>query len=1664
MEFSNGFIEDDNPTLSPGPSPPPPLPSLSRPSASTSTTNNNTLDLTSDSPPPIHQQLPYRPRPPPPATSALDQWFAQDNSAAASSSAQPAGGSSSGALYGRGGHAYGAPGGSGSGCSADRGLASLPLSTSSSAQQQQQHQQQFNAFLHSSYGSAVAGAPSGSSASARQTTGGAAHQHPLASLGAASRPTSFAAYAGNGGGGFEGFGTTGGGGLGRIPVIGSASAARVPSSFLPSRTSASASTSSSGYAFPPPSIPSTSSSSAAKGKSRAAPPPPSTSNGVLDLTSDASDDDLQIISEKSPDLLIVDPPPVCIGTLSTRALMVDPFFPLVPPKPPQTVDLFNRALSETEKERDQHRFLRQVRDYRTLEGQGKEVRVRLRREGKMADGEHEMVRLYAEVEVDSPPAPLLAGSEQKKRTKWRPFGFLDKGVADVLAPWLGERGAASFPSPVRGGGGGFLGGTGGQEMGRWHGTGVSKEEREGKWDEGEGRLRILASVVRGAEMNPCMLPLRLHLFCLPSTIPHLSTTLELAQPPIYLSHPCTPPPTTVSGLLYSNPHNPSEGVLSSRTGGGGGSGGGSWEGRRKALADGLAGQGAYGRQVVKQVDVQREQVEEVFRELKSGIDLEEVEPPPIVATPLYPHQKQALSFLLDRESVVPIPPTDPPGGPPTIVSLWKREMNLMGTRTIGWKSLVSDLRMEGERGPPQARGAILADDMGLGKTIVVISLVCTTLPDARKWALNPPTMDKLDSRLEDQNPSQSSTSSSVAASSFSSNLYGLGGASTSSAFEPAAPAGKMSKKKAAKQRKEKAKDELLRARFGRLKCRSRATLIVCPLSTVQNWESQFGEHTRAVDLEDGGAEGERAFRVEIEEEMEEKKGEKGGKKRKRAAGKVEDSEEDGEGGPSAGTTSASASDGEDVKPKKASKSSSSSSRKPALSIYIYHGNSRLSSPHKLADFDVVITTFSTLGAEYSKQQRAEEEREDEEEREKKKREEEEEGVMEVYGFGPDGEVLTRPPVLEGEEEGAGKGKKGKGTRKRKRVEGSGVSPLQAVQWFRVVLDEAHIIKEHKTIQARAACDLSTSRRIALTGTPLQNSLNDIFSLLRFIRLEPFTERHHWTHFIGGPAQKDEDLGIHRLKLIMRHLALRRTKDTKGADGKPILALPPMTSQIVELEFSEQERAFYTSHHSRYKDEFHKLEETDSVMKNMCSILQELLKLRQICVHPALLQDSEDRAAGSADLAEVIRTKGISKPRAVQLVALFRDSGAGDCAECGNSLAAFGRANVEELDSGEGGDDGDEKKPKKPAAKKRKTAPKTTTAATSSNVKFEDDLSVSASATDSPALGEGETSSCIVTRCQHLFCRPCFMQHMAPSWPAVKSGAMTLCKVCSSEVQPALDAVEVGAGEFQRAVERGVEEDRKKVGKKEKEGKEVKGKKKETRLFEHSTKTRALLLDLLPFSQANPSSPNYDPLFDPKQLLDAEGKGGTHGFQPVNGEVVKSVVFSQWTALLDRLGDALEQEHIRYRRLDGSMSREARADSMEAFKTDPKTEVLLVSLRAGGVGLNLTAGRRVYLMEPFWNPAVENQAIDRIYRLGQTKEVACIRFVMHPSIESNMLKIQKRKMALAQMSVGRTLSKAELAKQRQEDLRQLLSYEEEETKPDAKEERQAVQDIVVGGGH
>jgi len=126
---------------------------------------------------------------------------------------------------------------------------------------------------------------------------------------------------------------------------------------------------------------------------------------------------------------------------------------------------------------------------------------------------------------------------------------------------------------------------------------------------------------------------------------------------------------------------------------------------------------------------------------------------------------------------------------------------------------------------------------------------------------------------------------------------------------------------------------------------------------------------------------------------------------------------------------------------------------------------------------------------------------------------------------------------------------------------------------------------------------------------------------------------------------------------------------------------------------------------------------------------------------------------------------------------------------------------------------------------------------------------------------------------------------------------------------------------------------------------------------------------------------------------------------------KALVFSQWTSLLDLVEPELTKLGIRFVRLDGSTR--DRGAVVSAFQDDPGTSVMLLSLKAGGTGLNLTAADHVFLLDPWWNPAAEDQAADRAHRIGQDRPVLVHRLVAEDTVEERILALQEQKRALAQ---------------------------------------------------
>ncbi len=159
------------------------------------------------------------------------------------------------------------------------------------------------------------------------------------------------------------------------------------------------------------------------------------------------------------------------------------------------------------------------------------------------------------------------------------------------------------------------------------------------------------------------------------------------------------------------------------------------------------------------------------------------------------------------------------------------------------------------------------------------------------------------------------------------------------------------------------------------------------------------------------------------------------------------------------------------------------------------------------------------------------------------------------------------------------------------------------------------------------------------------------------------------------------------------------------------------------------------------------------------------------------------------------------------------------------------------------------------------------------------------------------------------------------------------------------------------------------------------------------------------------------LIDPKRKADSSAKLDAliDYLESVLEEGHKALVFSQFTSMLAIVKDRLDKSAIPYEYLDGqTRDRQAR---VERFQNDPGCRLFLVSLKAGGLGLNLTAAEYVFILDPWWNPAVESQAIDRAHRIGQTNQVFAYRLIAKDTVEEKVLELQKTKRNLADAIIG-----------------------------------------------
>uniref|UniRef100_A0AAX7VKL4 Transcription termination factor 2 n=1 Tax=Astatotilapia calliptera TaxID=8154 RepID=A0AAX7VKL4_ASTCA len=240
-----------------------------------------------------------------------------------------------------------------------------------------------------------------------------------------------------------------------------------------------------------------------------------------------------------------------------------------------------------------------------------------------------------------------------------------------------------------------------------------------------------------------------------------------------------------------------------------------------------------------------------------------------------------------------------------------------------------------------------------------------------------------------------------------------------------------------------------------------------------------------------------------------------------------------------------------------------------LTVYLYHGPNRERSARALADYDVVVTTYSLVSKEIPVQK---------EEADKPNTDKDD----------------VRP----------------------------GSAPLLRVSWARIILDEAHSIKNPKVQTSMAVCQLRAGARWAVTGTPIQNNLLDMYSLLKFLRCSPFDEYKLWKAQVDNGSKR----GRERLNILTRTLLLRRTKDQRDSTGQPLVSLPDRTSEVHRLKLSEDEQAVYDVLFAQHEPFSQQAKQVSSTVH----ILSLLLRLRQCCCHLSLLKKTLDSSELQGD--------------------------------------------------------------------------------------------------------------------------------------------------------------------------------------------------------------------------------------------------------------------------------------------------------------------------------------------------------------------------------------------------------------------------------------------------
>ncbi|KAJ3733451.1 SNF2 family N-terminal domain-containing protein [Lentinula guzmanii] len=582
-------------------------------------------------------------------------------------------------------------------------------------------------------------------------------------------------------------------------------------------------------------------------------------------------------------------------------------------------------------------------------------------------------------------------------------------------------------------------------------------------------------------------------------------------------------------------------------------------------------------------------------------------------------------------------------------------------------------------------------------------------------------------------------------------------------------------------------------------------------------------------------------------------------------------------------------------------------------------------------------------------------------------------------------VFTTYQTVAGEHESP----KNQPVKKKKKAE----KALFDVKWKRIVLDEGHSIRNPKAKMSQAVCALEAERRWILTGTPIINSPRDLGSLLTFLRIcHPLDKEDFYKRLLLRPLKDGNPSGAELLRVrviattaLMSHICLRRTKEMQDSAGNPLVPLPPVEMIKVQVTLNDEARSLYEEVEQLSGEKFEALMNGGSHAMMQSNALSMLTRMRQLALHPALLpRDYLDQLkqidVGKSNHIEVT-------PEVKQRLQARLSQAIEECEECPICFSVPAEAEIK------------------------------------------------------------------ITSCSHVFCFPCIKESITrDSKCPMDRRALSLNDL--HDPLPPMDMTQPSFRSQGDEMEEGLRNASSAKIEQLVQLLKLTPSGEKSLVFSQFTVGNYIhqsgnlahswlqsFLDKIAevFEERGIPYVRFDGQMSAKRRADAITRFSVplERMQAVKTSAAPgSRRASRKTSYNVSEGDRNDNEDDEDFGIDDGQSdfetevtvtrknkgkgkaKQTQGDSdfeddlsFESIQNQNNPAVMLISLKAGALGLNLTVANNVYLMDPWWQEGIESQAIDRVNRIGQTKPVHVYQLIAENTVESKVLEIQDRKKKL-----------------------------------------------------